>query len=47
MTKPMAAVAGLMLMEGFGPDIHLTRTQTILQGAGHYDFRYKRSNETD
>jgi hypothetical protein len=28
--------------EGFGHDIKLTRTQTIMQGAGHCDFRYKR-----
>jgi hypothetical protein len=33
--------------EGFGPDIKLTRTQTIMQGASHCDFRYKRSSETD
>ena len=33
--------------EGFGPDIKLTRTQTIMQGASHCDFRYKRSRETD
>ena len=33
--------------EGFGPDIKLTRTQTIMQGASHCDFRYKRSKETD
>jgi hypothetical protein len=33
--------------EGFGPDIKLTRTQTIMQGAGHCDFRYKRLKETD
>jgi hypothetical protein len=33
--------------EGFGPDIKLTRTQTIMQGAGHCDFRYKRSREKD
>jgi hypothetical protein len=32
--------------EGFGPDIKLTRTQTIMQGASHCDFRYKRSKET-
>jgi hypothetical protein len=31
------------LAEGFGPDIKLTRTQTIMQGASHCDFRYKRS----
>jgi L-2-amino-thiazoline-4-carboxylic acid hydrolase len=33
--------------EGFGPGIELTRTQTIMQGADHCDFRYKRSSETD
>jgi len=33
--------------EGFGPDIKLTRTQTIMQGASHCDFRYKRSKEAD
>src|SRR6202043_989153 len=39
--------ADFALAEGFGPDIKLTRTQTIMQGAGHCDFRYKRSKETD
>ena len=29
--------------EGFGPDIKLTRTQTIMQSASHCDFRYRRS----
>ena len=33
--------------EGFVPDIKLTRTQTIMQGASHCDFRYKRTKETD
>lgn len=33
--------------EGFGPDIKLTRTQTIMQGASHCDFRYKRLSEMD
>jgi hypothetical protein len=33
--------------EGFGTDIKLTRTQTIMQGASHCDFRYKRLKETD
>lgn len=28
--------------EGFGGDIRLTRTQTIMQGASHCDFRYRR-----
>jgi len=26
--------------EGYGPGVRLTRTQTIMQGAGHCDFRY-------
>ena len=29
-------------VEGFDPDVKLTRTQTIMQGASHCDFRYKR-----
>jgi len=32
--------------EGFGPDTKLTRTQTIMQGDSHCDFRYKRLRET-
>jgi hypothetical protein len=28
--------------EGFGPDVKLTRTQTIMQGASHCNFRYRR-----
>ena len=39
--------ADLSMTEGFGPDVQLTRTQTIMQGASHCDFRYKRSRETD
>jgi hypothetical protein len=31
--------------EGFDPDIKLTRTQTIMQGASHCDFRYKRRKD--
>jgi len=31
------------MAEGFGRDIKLARTQTIMQGASHCDFRYKRS----
>jgi hypothetical protein len=33
--------------DGFGPDIELTRTQTIMQGASHCDFRYKRLRAAD
>jgi hypothetical protein len=31
--------------EGFGGDIRLTRTQTIMQGAPHCDFSYRRMKE--
>ena len=34
--------ADFPMAEGFGPDIRLMRTQTIMQGASHCDFRYKR-----
>ena len=39
--------ADFAMAEGFGPDIKLTRTQTIMQGASHCDFRFKRLRETD
>jgi L-2-amino-thiazoline-4-carboxylic acid hydrolase len=29
------------MIEGFNPDIQLTRTQTIMEGASHCDFRYR------
>ena len=35
------------MAEGFGSDIKLTRTQTIMQGASHCDFRYRRQREQD
>ena len=31
--------------EGIGPDMKLTRTQTIMQGASHCDFRYQRQQD--
>lgn len=34
------------IAEGVDPDMKLTRTQTIMQGASHCDFRYKRSSKT-
>jgi len=39
--------ADFHMAEGFGPDVQLTRTQTIMQGASHCDFRYalKKSRE--
>jgi hypothetical protein len=32
--------ADFSMTEGFGTDVQLTRTQTIMQGASHCDFRY-------
>ena len=32
---------------GFDPDIKLTRTQTIMQGANHCDFRYRRVSQAE
>jgi L-2-amino-thiazoline-4-carboxylic acid hydrolase len=37
--------ADFPIAEGFGPDIELTRTQTIMQGASHCDFRYTRKKD--
>ena len=33
--------------DGFDQDIKLARTQTIMQGASHCDFRYKRVKQAD
>jgi len=35
----------LPFAEGFGPDMKLTRTQTIMQGASQCNFRYRRQPE--
>ena len=32
-------------VEGFGADMRLARTQTIMQGATHCDFRYRRQQD--
>ena len=34
------------MAEGFGDDVKLTRTQTIMQGAPHCDFRYRRVSKS-
>jgi L-2-amino-thiazoline-4-carboxylic acid hydrolase len=39
--------ADFHIADGFDPDIKLTRTQTIMQGASHCDFRYKRLRAAD
>ena len=38
----LICTADFATAEGFGSDISLTRTQTIMQGADHCDFRYRR-----
>jgi hypothetical protein len=35
------------LIEGFNPEVSLTRTQTIMQGASHCDFRYHATASRD
>lgn len=35
------------LIAGFNPDVELTRTQTIMQGATHCDFRYRLRQTAD
>jgi hypothetical protein len=39
--------ADFPMAEGLGPDVQLTRTQTIMQGAGHCDFRYALEKRMD
>jgi hypothetical protein len=38
----LVCTADFATAEGFGSDVALTRTQTIMQGASHCDFRYRR-----
>jgi hypothetical protein len=38
----LVCTADFAVADGFGGDVHLTRTQTIMQGASHCDFRYAR-----
>ncbi|MDA1010143.1 MAG: L-2-amino-thiazoline-4-carboxylic acid hydrolase [Chloroflexi bacterium] len=35
------------LSEGYSPDLHLERTQTIMQGAAFCDFRYRLAHQRD
>ena len=43
----LVCTADFPTAEGIGPDVKLTRTQTIMQGASHCDFRYKRSGKAE
>ena len=37
--------ADFLMTDGFDPDITLTRTQTIMEGASHCNFRYRRQRD--
>lgn len=37
----LSCTRDFQLVAGFNPDITLARTQTIMQGAGHCDFRFR------
>ncbi len=39
----LVCTADFAVADGFGDDVRLTRTQTIMQGATHCDFRYRRA----
>ncbi len=43
----MSCNRDFMLMKGFNPDIELTRTQTIMDGAGYCDFRFRKHAEVE
>ena len=43
----LVCTADFAVADGFGDDVALTRTQTIMQGADHCDFRYRRVKKQD
>jgi hypothetical protein len=43
----LVCTADFAVADGFGGDVELTRTQTIMQGADHCDFRYRRLKKQD
>jgi hypothetical protein len=43
----LVCTADFPTAEGFGGDVELMRTQTIMQGATHCDFRYRRAGKQD
>jgi hypothetical protein len=42
----LVCTADFAVAEGFGADVELTRTETIMQGARRCNFRYRRRAET-
>ncbi len=43
----LSCLRDFALVEGFNPRIELTRTQTIMEGADHCDFRFRRVEQED
>ena len=43
----LISTADFAVADGFGSDVTLTRTQTIMQGASHCDFRYRRAKPAE
>ena len=43
----LVCTADFAVADGFGDDVKLTRTQTIMQGADHCNFRYRRVKKQD
>jgi hypothetical protein len=43
----LSCVRDFALIEGFNPQIELERTQTIMQGASHCDFRFRKKQPSD
>jgi hypothetical protein len=41
----LSCVRDFALIEGFNPDVTLTRTRTIMEGASHCDFRFRAGPE--
>jgi predicted ArsR family transcriptional regulator len=41
----LVCISDFPFIEGFSPDIKLTRTRTIMEGASHCDFRYWRQKD--
>lgn len=35
------------MIDGFNPDLKLTRTQTVMEGATHCDFRFRKAAEAE
>ncbi|WP_299279129.1 L-2-amino-thiazoline-4-carboxylic acid hydrolase [uncultured Georgenia sp.] len=38
----LSCVRDYEFIRGYDPEVELTRTQTIMEGASHCDFRYRR-----